>query len=548
MRRRSRQTLRTALEPRGRTLRASFRVVFGLMLGFVLTGVLGGANGAWSTSATAVAQEARTRGALGPVAPLLDAQTIAVVRIDVPKLKPAAIGQFVAPLAETAGLPAEKTKQTLAIGEQFQNAWTAAGGGDLIVALDLNDAPKSPAIVFGVAREGGRAAALAELFASLPFEARETIGDVVVAGSKGAVERAKKNRAAPHADLQAALAAVADSPIQVAVQLPSDVRRVAMEFAPKLPAEWGVGTSEELASSFRWLAVGVDSPPTFGLKAVLQADGAPGAQRWHKATLAGLAWAVNQSPVRQLLPNADAVAARLKPEVREARVELKLEGEDAARWLRDSLNGPLAAARRSAARTNAMNNLRQIALAMHNYHDVYRKFPPAASRGKDGRPLLSWRVHVLPFLEQGPLYEKFKLDEPWDSAHNKTLIEKMPQVYAAPGHERLAATGKTVYVVPTGEKAVFSDKDGMSIAKITDGTSNTLMTIQVPASRAVIWTQPADWEYDVKNVLDRLVEDGEQGFLAGLCDGSVRFISRTIDPKTLLKLLQANDGQVIDPF
>ncbi|HND56788.1 MAG TPA: DUF1559 domain-containing protein, partial [Pirellulaceae bacterium] len=255
-----------------------------------------------------------------------------------------------------------------------------------------------------------------------------------------------------------------------------------------------------------------------------------------------------QSPVRQLLPNADAVAARLKPEVREARVELKLEGEDAARWLRDSLAGPFAAARRSAARTNAMNNLRQIALAMHNYHDVYRKFPPAASRGKDGRPLLSWRVHVLPFLEQGPLYEKFKLDEPWDSAHNKTLIEKMPRVYAAPGHERLAATGKTVYVVPTGEKAVFSDKDGMSIAKITDGTSNTLMTVQVPASRAVIWTQPADWEYDVKNVLDRLVEDGEQGFLAGLCDGSVRFISRSIDPKTLLKLLQANDGQVIDPF
>ena len=70
---------------------------------------------------------------------------------------------------------------------------------------------------------------------------------------------------------------------------------------------------------------------------------------------------------------------------------------------------------------------------MHNYHDTYGTFPPAATTDGADKPLLSWRVAILPFLEQQPLYEQFHLDEPWDSPHNKTLIEQMPQVYAIPG-------------------------------------------------------------------------------------------------------------------
>src|SRR5207249_2796575 len=79
-------------------------------------------------------------------------------------------------------------------------------------------------------------------------------------------------------------------------------------------------------------------------------------------------------------------------------------------------------------RTVSQNNLKQIGLAMHNYHDTYRHFPPQALTDKNGKPLLSWRVAVLPFIEQDNLYRQFKLDEPWDSEHNRKLLERMPKL------------------------------------------------------------------------------------------------------------------------
>jgi hypothetical protein len=80
-------------------------------------------------------------------------------------------------------------------------------------------------------------------------------------------------------------------------------------------------------------------------------------------------------------------------------------------------------------RKKSENNLKQLALAMHNYHDVNGRFPPAASRGADDKPLLSWRVMILPYLEQEALYKEFNMDEPWDSEQNKKLLAKMPDIY-----------------------------------------------------------------------------------------------------------------------
>src|SRR4249919_3311122 len=90
------------------------------------------------------------------------------------------------------------------------------------------------------------------------------------------------------------------------------------------------------------------------------------------------------------------------------------------------------AAREAARRAQCVNNLKQIGLAMHNYHDVKNGLPPSAIVDKQGKPLLSWRVAILPYIEQQPLYDKFKLDEPWDSPNNKDLIQYMPSIYMCP--------------------------------------------------------------------------------------------------------------------
>src|SRR5262249_26080186 len=115
--------------------------------------------------------------------------------------------------------------------------------------------------------------------------------------------------------------------------------------------------------------------------------------------------------------------------------------------------------RDAAKRMQSANNLRQIALAMHNYHDTFGAFPPAAIYDKNGKALLSWRVMILPFIEQDALYKEFHLDEPWDSEHNKKLLEQLPPVYRV--EEEDAKKHLTRYLGFTGKNAIFDGAKGI---------------------------------------------------------------------------------------
>jgi len=203
-------------------------------------------------------------------------------------------------------------------------------------------------------------------------------------------------------------------------------------------------------------------------------------------------------------------------------------------------------ARGAARRASSANNMKQIGLAMHYYHDTYKRFPPAYTTDDDGRPLLSWRVHILPFVEEMPLYKEFHLDEPWDSEHNKKLIPRMPQAYKAPGSK--AAEGKTNYVTPRGDNTVFPGSKEIDFSDIMDGTSNTIMTLEVADQSAVTWTAPEDYSFDPNNPIKGIVGLRPGGFNAGLCDGSVRFISEHVDTDTLKNLFIRNDGERIGNF
>jgi hypothetical protein len=198
----------------------------------------------------------------------------------------------------------------------------------------------------------------------------------------------------------------------------------------------------------------------------------------------------------------------------------------------------------------AANSLKQLALGMHNYHDGQRRFPANASRDKNGKPLLSWRVHLLPYLEQQDLYNQFKLDEPWDSEHNKKLIEKMPAVFGTARDAEGKLTGKTRIVVPVGADTIFPDDErglGTSFASITDGTSNTILLIEIPASKAVVWTKPDDWTFDPEAPAKGLFEGVRSGEIsAAMADGSVRTISANTDANTLKGLFTRSGGEVID--
>jgi prepilin-type processing-associated H-X9-DG protein len=197
-----------------------------------------------------------------------------------------------------------------------------------------------------------------------------------------------------------------------------------------------------------------------------------------------------------------------------------------------------------AGRAQDQNNLKQLALAMHNYHDTYNGFPPAAVCDKRGKPMLSWRVLLLPYVEQDHVYKQFKLDEPWDSTHNKAVFDKnpMPKVFQLPGTpdgEKL-----THYQVFVKNGALFDPLQATKIQSITDGTSNTVLI--ATAAKGVPWTKPDDLEFDPKADPRTLLKMDTNGCNVAFADGSVRFLAKTIDPDVLKAIITKGGGEAVN--
>lgn len=173
------------------------------------------------------------------------------------------------------------------------------------------------------------------------------------------------------------------------------------------------------------------------------------------------------------------------------------------------------------SRHESMRHIKTILIAFHNYASLNGQFPPAAIYGPDGEPKLSWRVALLPFLEEGALFQEFHLNEPWDSPHNKTLIARMPKVFTTPSSP--APFGSTRIRSFEGPGTFFRDRTGIPISAITDGTSNTLAI--VAANEATPWTRPGELPFVPGRVRAVLDNSDEPGALVGIVDGSARYIS-----------------------
>ncbi len=188
-------------------------------------------------------------------------------------------------------------------------------------------------------------------------------------------------------------------------------------------------------------------------------------------------------------------------------------------------------------------NLRQIGMALHNYHDNYNHFPPAATVTRDGKPGLSWRVLILPYIEQDVLYKQFKLDEPWDSPNNRPLLDRMPAIYAS-GRKQSGQT-TTRFRVFVGPGAAFERNVHTRMIEMIDGTSNTIMVVE--AADAVPWTKPDELDFPVMAQMTKLGRSPGAPVLVLMGDGSVRVLSRATGDPVLRAMLTRNGGEVV-PF
>ncbi len=338
------------------------------------------------------------------------------------------------------------------------------------------------------------------------------------------------------------------------------LQQVIGQAPPGPPAIEALKKAPELLNTLQ-LRVTVGQPSGF----IFEGVDAPAAQKWRLIMKDALSFAkqmimaemskemadgddpemqeATQAYMRRI---ADSIEASLQPQVRDTEVFLAMRNNNMATTgvLVALLLPAVQAAREAARRVQSVNNLKQLMLAMHNHHATFKRFPPQAIKDKNGKPLLSWRVKLLPYLDENALYEQFHLDEPWDSEHNRQLISQMPLVYRSPN---LSLDGKTIYLGIEHEDAVFpKNGDGLGLRNITDGTSNTLAMVEADADHAVIWTKPEDLEFDPADPMKGLGNLRPGGFNAGMCDGSVRFIANTIDPDMLRALITIGGGEVVN--
>lgn len=223
-------------------------------------------------------------------------------------------------------------------------------------------------------------------------------------------------------------------------------------------------------------------------------------------------------------------------------------------WLANSPEPWVSMGRLAHYQSRLMNEVRQMVLAAHNYASNHQEeLPPVAIEDPQGRRLLSWRVLLLPYLEQDHLYKQFKLDEPWDSPHNLALLPRMPLFFGMPVKERFGARDSnerclTAYRIFVGPRTLYPGKGARSpytFTKIPDGAAATMFIVE--ANDPVPWTKPDELVYAPDRPIPALGGAIRGKFLVGMLDGSVRTIKRDVSEPTLRSAIEANDGMELGP-
>lgn len=351
-------------------------------------------------------------------------------------------------------------------------------------------------------------------------------GDVILVGQKNAVAQLQNTPSSPaSAQLLKAVAAI-QHPHGVAIHTPKSAMTPLVSVLPTI-----FGADEEIAKRGAEVLTKVESvtfsadltPESATLRiAAASPEAAKGLSESFNTWLSGKI----KDKAKNLKLISDAKNA--------SDAVISLNSTDQVTAGIDSLMALLNPARANARLMSHRNSMKKIGLAMHYFHAAYNQFPAQALADDKGGRLLSWRVMILPYLDQQALYDKFHLDEPWDSAHNKALISEIPFVYAGKGDEKLAAEGKTRVLAPISEHTVFGRTgSGIGFRQMLDGTSNTILIVEAKPDSAVVWTKPEDLTLNADDPLSSIMDRNAKGLVSLFGDGSVRVLPANIVTETL---------------
>lgn len=241
----------------------------------------------------------------------------------------------------------------------------------------------------------------------------------------------------------------------------------------------------------------------------------------------------------QMMDLPIALLEAMKIESNSDRVVMKTQLSREQEKLLKPLIPVIASTRAAARRVESANRMRQLAIGMHNYHDSNGHFPPPVLISDSGKKY-SWRVALLPYIDENQIFEQYRFDEDWNSEHNRKLTEATPAAFQHP-NAIAAGSNQCSYFVITGKGTPFNGNEGTKLAQITDGTSATLMIVE--SKKDVHWAEPTDIKFENGKLDSQLGGFSPGGFNGSLCDASTHFWREDMDKQYLEILIQHADGQ-----
>jgi prepilin-type processing-associated H-X9-DG protein len=203
-------------------------------------------------------------------------------------------------------------------------------------------------------------------------------------------------------------------------------------------------------------------------------------------------------------------------------------------------------------RNSCLNNMREIGLALLDYQQLHGSFPPAYTVDQYGKPLMSWRTAILPFIEYGSVYAQYHPDVPWDSAANLPIARTQLSAFWCPIDDAVAKRpSDTSYVAVVGPRTIWGIGTGLKGTDVKDRLFDTLMVVEMKNS-GIGWGEPRDLDLDhlpaglTRKDLFQALSNHSGGFDALFADGHTEIIPVTIPWSQFVALTTIDGGEKID--
>lgn len=342
----------------------------------------------------------------------------------------------------------------------------------------------------------------------------------------GSVQAGKLHEPLGH--WEPALQSVAGDDLQIVIAPNDDQRKVLAELTPESSSE-SVRSCVAGIQAMDWASIGISNPEALNLRISWSGTDQLAIPKLQQGIESLKQMLIALTKSHPQLSSLHELIGLLQFTSTQNRLVFNLaENPAVVAKLGESINGTRAMMLATAAMRRTQLRIRELGICFHNYHDWKQTLPAPFITSPDGKPLLSWRVSILPLLGEQKLYEEFHLDEPWDSPHNKGLIERMPDFFLDPRSRFSREEGKSNFLIPVSGGAAFDLADRIKLETLSnmDGTSKTIMIFESDDSHAQIWTDPTPFIYEPEKPATGLYPDET---VAVTCDCSIV----TIDPGNL---------------